>query len=413
MTPQDKPKDRLPKVLLLVGLVVLVLVVIGAVGFTMMSRPKVDQPVSQLPQTQTTEVADTAPQNEWIDWDEGQSVWNYHVAGYDIAFSTAEDEGLKLPVITVTNAEGQKVTVRGEAGGGQARAKFAVVQMEAASETRQILFSSYSGGAHCCVLPYLIEPARNGWRTTELAAWDGDQIALPRDVDGDGRKEFVLADQSFLYAFSAYAFSYPPIAVYSVSDGKFEDVSAEAKYRPLFVADLPKMRRACEEGGNGPCAGYAATAARAGQLDAAWPTVLANTRTDDWSNPAPCRARGDTDCGLEQQLPYPTYAEALQWFLGETGYTAKVFERRDKPEGPSFSCASARTAAERMICSNTDLRQIDVEMALAYTRAYALLPDRRALRDAQNQFLRERNAISDPKLMLEAYNQRIRMLEQL
>lgn len=173
------------------------------------------------------------------------------------------------------------------------------------------------------------------------------------------------------------------------------------------------MRSACIEGGNGPCAGYAATAARAGQLDAAWPVVLANTRNDDWGNPAPCRARGESNCDLDQQNPYPTYAESLQWFLGEEGYTPKVFEARNKVDGPSFSCAAARTAAERMVCNNLDLRQADVAMALAYTRAHALSPNRQALREAQSRFLRERNAINDPKLMLEAYMQRIRMLVML
>ena len=412
MTTQDKPKDRLPKVLLLAGLVVLVLVVIGAIAFTMMSRNKAEKVEVAEPVSEVAQATDTAPQNEWIEWEESQPVSNFHVAGYDIAFAAATDDGLKLPVITVTDADGKTVTIRGEAS-GSARAEFAVVQMDASSPARQILFSSYSGGAHCCVVGYMIEPVNGGLRTVPLKAWDGDRISLPRDVDGDGRKEFVMFDQSFLYAFSAYAYSNPPRAIYSVVDGKFEDVSTETKYRSLYVEDLNDMRQRCREGGNGPCAGFAAAAARAGQLDAAWPIVLASTRTDDWSNPAPCKARGVRACDLDQQNPYPTYAESLQWFLGEEGYTPKVFEARDKPEGPSFSCASARTAAERMICNNADLRQIDVRMAVAYTRAHALLPNRQALREAQTQFLRERNAISDPKLMLEAYNQRIQMLERL
>lgn len=409
MTGPDEPKNSTPKVLLLVGLAVLVLlgVVFGVSAFMSSKRDKTADVVVAEDTSQT----DTVPQNQWIEWTEGQAVSNFHVAGFDIQMGTGSDEGLRLPVMTVTAPDGQTVQVRGEAKMGQVSARFAVVQMNAASDARQILFSSFSYGAHCCTSPYLVEMTKDGWRTVAMGSWDGDEIPLPQDLDGDGIKEFVLTDQGFLYAFSSYADSYPPIAVYAVNDGRFEDVSAQPKYRKLFTDQLATMKKACEQGGNGPCAGYAATAARAGQLDAAWPTILRHTSTSDWNNPAPCSKRGVMDCDLDEQISYPTYAESLQWFLGDRGYTPAVFERRDVGNDPSFSCASARSATERMICSNPALREADVDLAEAYTHAHALSADRVALRNAQNEFLRERNAISDPKLMLIAYQERIRMLE--
>ena len=408
MTPPDKATYSTPKVLLLIGVAVLVLLAV-VLGVTALMRAKGDR-VGGLSAAELAQ-ADTVPQNQWIDWNEGQAVSHYRVAGFDIQMGTAVSEDLRLPVMTVTAPDGQMVQVRGEAKSGEVSARFAVVQMNPASDARQILFSSFSFGAHCCTVPYLLEMTDDGWRTVIMGGWDGDQIPLPRDVDGDGIKEFVLIDQDFLYAFSSYADSFAPIAVYAVNEGRFDDVSSQVKYRKLYIDELATMKKACEQGGNGPCAGYAATAARAGQLDEAWPTILKHTTTTDWINPAPCSERGLMDCDREDQTPFATYAEALQWFLSDRGYTPKVFERRDVGAGPSFSCGEANSESERIICAHPVLREADVNLAVAYSRAHALSADRVALRKAQKEFLSQRDALSDPKLMLNAYESRIRMLE--
>lgn len=410
MNSPTEAKNRKPKVMLLVGVAVLVLlgVVLGASALMSSKRHKAEE----VAKAEAAAQADTVPQNQWIEWEEGQPVSNFHVAGFDIQMTAGLDDDLRVPVMTVTAPDGQTVQVHGEGKSGKVSARFAVVQLNAASDERQILFSSFSYGAHCCAVPYLVEMTKDGWRTVTMGAWDGDQIELPKDVDGDGIKEFVLRDQGFLYSFSPYADSYPPIVVYAVNDGRFEDVSGQTKYRELFIDELPIMKEACEQGGNGSCAGYAATAARAGQLDAAWPTILKHTGASDWTNPAPCSERNVMDCDLDDQVAYSSYAESLQWFLGDRGYTPKVFERRDVGNGPSFSCTSARTSTERMICANPALREADVDLAEAYTRAHALSSNRVELRNAQNEFLRKRNAITDPKLMLLAYQDRIQVLKR-
>ena len=54
---------------------------------------------------------------------------------------------------------------------------------------------------------------------------------------------------------------------------------------------------------------------------------------------------------------------------------------------------------------------MDARVSDAFTRALANRPDRAAVRAEQAEFLRERNRLTDSKLMLIAYERRLRELE--
>lgn len=412
MIEDPKPNNTLPKVLAGVGLAVLV----GGTG-AWLAFPSVFRKAPETATVVATAVitdlvlTDSVPQNQWVEWTEGETTPDFHVAGMDIRIDPQTEDGLNLAQMTVTAPDGSKVDVRGAAKSGAATAQFAVVQMDTASEARQILFTSFSYGAHCCVQGYLLEHGPTGWRTIDLGMWDGERMPLPVDIDGDGKKEFSLLDQRFLYAFDSYAGSYAPSAIYAVQGADFVDVSSNAKYRSVFRAELTRAKSACEEGGSGACAGYAGIAARLGQLDAAWPIVLGNySRQSDWTYPAPCIANHSQSCAGNEAIAFETFPESLQWFLGATGYAAASYVGDSRSSGPSFPCAVARTKAEKMICEYNDLRKADLYMAMAYTRAHALTPQRAALRAAQNDFLRERNAAPDAKAMLDMYLARINLL---
>src|SRR6476469_6039363 len=70
----------------------------------------------------------------------------------------------------------------------------------------EVLVDTFTGGAHCCfqtdVLDYVSAKkygrVRGHWR---------DAGYNLRDLDGDGRPEFVTADARFAYEFAPYAFS--------------------------------------------------------------------------------------------------------------------------------------------------------------------------------------------------------------
>jgi hypothetical protein len=355
---------------------------------------------------------DTAEQGTWIEWSAERGPSQFRVGGYDFRFEGVTVDGLNAARMTVASDEGRSTQLTGQGLSSTARAHFAVVQLDAGRPELQILFATYSGGAHCCTDLTLLELVDGKWRATGLGVWDGEEPALPADLDGDGVKEFTFYDQRFLYAFDSYAGSWPPKIIWSVADGRAREVSSQRRFRPQFVRDLDDMREACEDRSNGACAGYVATAARAGRLDEAWAVMLASyDQNTSWAYPSACRVRTQGECPDGAGLEFATFPEALQWFLGEYGYTAASYVEPLGATGPSYSCGAARQQAERVICMEPGLAMLDRRMARAYTRAMALTSDRSALRDSQRAFLADRNALATARDLQVLYIARIAELD--
>lgn len=80
---------------------------------------------------------------------------------------------------------------------------------------------------------------------------------------------------------------------------------------------------------------------------------------------------------------------------------------------PSFDCAKASTGAERMICSNNELAQADVQLAQVYKAALSKSPDKAVLKKEQGAWIRnQRDACSDASAMLQVYQDRISQLSR-
>ena len=80
---------------------------------------------------------------------------------------------------------------------------------------------------------------------------------------------------------------------------------------------------------------------------------------------------------------------------------------------PSFDCAKASTGAERMICSNNELAQADVQLAQVYKTALSKSPDKAVLKKEQGAWIRnQRDACSDASAMLQVYQDRISQLSR-
>lgn len=350
-------------------------------------------------------------ENVWIEWssDEGAGAWT--IGGYGIALTAVDDDGLSAPRLTVKAPDTPSFGVTGEATGWDTTgAEFAVVQLRANDPARQVLFSSFSGGAHCCTSLILLEFGNGGWRRTDIGRFDGDRTRLPTDIDGDGVKEFVSVDQRFLYAFTSYAGSWAPPVIREAVDGEVRDLSADARFRSEFARYLPDARKACADGWNGACAAYVAAAARLGRLDAAWAFMLrSHDRDDAWDYPAACRVAA-APCPDEARQVFATFPEALQWYLGELGYTGPSYVEPLNAHGPGFDCRAARRAAERLICADDTLARLDRRLAVAYARAMALSPDRNALRAGQRGFLAARDGMADAGAMAALYAARIEQL---
>jgi len=83
------------------------------------------------------------------------------------------------------------------------------------------------------------------------------------------------------------------------------------------------------------------------------------------------------------------------------------------PITASFDCAKARSAQEKMICSDRDLARLDVELSAAYRKARDAATDAKALQSEQLQWLKStRQACSDTTCLATAYKDRLAQLSR-
>jgi hypothetical protein len=111
------------------------------------------------------------------------------------------------------------------AASGKRDAPLQVVDLDADGEP-EILVDTYTGGAHCCALTEILRFDATTYAPAETT-WGNLGYEL-KDLDGDGRPEFVTADDAFSYAFASYAGSFhPPLVLdYDVTaKGSFRDVT--------------------------------------------------------------------------------------------------------------------------------------------------------------------------------------------
>jgi hypothetical protein len=99
----------------------------------------------------------------------------------------------------------------------------------------EVIVDLYTGGAHCCSYSRVYRyDAATGTYTDTLHLW-GDPGYRLEDLSGDGKPEFVSADDRFAYAFTDYAASGLPIQIVAYAGGAFTDVTRA--YPALIAAD--------------------------------------------------------------------------------------------------------------------------------------------------------------------------------
>jgi hypothetical protein len=184
----------------------------------------------------------------------------------------------------------------------------------------EVIVSTYSGGAHCCT-NFTI----HGWRqgqsiTTETGPLNSDGGEF-KDLDGDGKQEFLSVDNAFLYAFDSYAGSFPPSRIYQYKAGKLVDVTR--KYPKVLRAHAWRMYQTLRENPkemrsmNGVLAGYVAQKILLGEYKQGWDLMLATyDRKSEWGLEI---YKGDKVVGK-----YPNFPTALKAFLIDTRYLDKA-----------------------------------------------------------------------------------------
>lgn len=284
-------------------------------------RPQEAATPSSAPPATAPAPPKPAPQPAWVKWDadDDGSPRSYQAGPFNVSLAkTKAPEGLLRPTLTISDGGGAPLLLQGAEGSmSMAQAEFTVAALDRqAPDRQQLLVRTFTYGAHCCFEYKLVERRGPQWVVHDLGQFDGAGMPTPKDVDGDGRLELLGTDQRFLYAFTAYAFSLAPPQVQEVVGGKLVDVSAEPRYRAIYEADAAKAAKTCRENPDpGPCIPYAATMARLGRLEEAWPVVVA-------ADPGPEEGcwGGRTYCRGEQQIPVKTFRRKVELALADLGY---------------------------------------------------------------------------------------------
>ena len=298
-----------------------------------------DQPDAGVAEATAPGAASPAPKPVWVEWNSEAdgSPRSYQAGPFNVTIAkVAAPDGLLRPVLTISDGDGQPLTLPGAEGGlGEVSAEFTVASLDRRTPGPQLLVRTFTYGAHCCFDYKLVErqtgDGARRWAIHDLGQFDGAGMPDPEDVDGDGRLELVGGDQRFLYAFTAYAFSAVPPQVQEVVAGRLVDVSADPRYRPAYAREEPEARAACaastsNEPRPGACLAYAATMARLGRINEAWPLV-------DTADPTPGARRASSDtaadadcwdgrtyCDGNRKLAMISFRQKTQRFLIDNGY---------------------------------------------------------------------------------------------
>lgn len=234
------------------------------------------------------------------------------------------DANQDVPVLQVF-VGGKKVleTVGVPSGMDVPAASASIAEIDPTNKSREVYFSAYSGGAHCCSQVVIAEETPSGWVAVDVGSFDGDGDYL-EDLDNDGVAEIVTVDNAFLYAFDCYACSAAPLEIHTVRDGKLVDLTTD----PRFVKNHRDWLRQLEEDADpetrwtspGFLAGWVAESARAGSGKSAFQDLLAHWDLSKDQGEETCLTGGDIDdcpANDKQVLKFP---DRLKLFLDQHGY---------------------------------------------------------------------------------------------
>ena len=79
----------------------------------------------------------------------------------------------------------------------------------------------------------------------------------------------------------------------------------------------------------------------------------------------------------------------------------------------SFSCEKAATFQEKIICSDDELSNLDVELNRIYSKLLKIDSDKDSLRLLQRNWILERDKCIDENCLIEIYESRIRHLSEI
>jgi hypothetical protein len=167
------------------------------------------------------------------------------------------NDGMRLPFAEVSEGDRKVATLTDENGASENPiASVRIVELDSTNETPEVVFNSFSGGAHCCAgLKVALKGTSGSWRQVDIGSFDGSGDFV-EDVDGDGRSEFVTVDNAFLNAFDSYAGSFSPLKILAVERGELKDVTREERFQSRHRSWLEEQTKAARDGAAESAAGF-------------------------------------------------------------------------------------------------------------------------------------------------------------
>jgi hypothetical protein len=230
------------------------------------------------------------------------------------------------PVVTVF-ADGKELAkLEGSTTGfGDPPVSVQIAELDPGNPHPEVVVSFYTGGAHCCSDTSVILSNADGssWSTLDIGEFDGGPM-LTVDLDNDGRYEFEVRDNAFLYTFACYACSETPLQVLAIENGALKDVSSEPRFRKAHEAWLKNMiGNVPEDDVNGFLAGYVGEKSLLGESKEAWDLMLAHyDKSSNWGLET-CSNPLDDDGECPGEMVTLTFPEALERMLKESGYNVE------------------------------------------------------------------------------------------
>jgi len=201
-----------------------------------------------------------------------------------------------------------------------------VAQMDPNNPYKEVLLSSFTGGAHCCNQIQILTSDNSGlnWSEVKLGPFDG-ATTKSQDILKTGRSLIVDVDNRFLYRFACYACSAAPARIWQLQGTEFVDVSHRSEFRPLHRRNLQRMEGWFLEDNNGSpngfLAGYVATKALVGELSDGWKRMLQlYDSTSNWGLKVCTGGTNNAGICIGREVVFTNFPEALRAFLVNAGY---------------------------------------------------------------------------------------------
>jgi hypothetical protein len=154
----------------------------------------------------------------------------------------------------------------------------------------EVVYSAYTGGAHCCSVGQFFSLAGGGKRYSTVDRLFGDPGFGIEDLNRDGRPEVVTADDAFAYRFTFYAASGLPLLVLRFDHGRFAEITRRFPGRlrreaAEFWRTYKKIRKSHDDSPRGQISAWAADEYRLGRRKHALAVLRGEVRSGFLAQP--------------------------------------------------------------------------------------------------------------------------------